>query len=264
MAEKDPAALPRKNVVEYLSQFKDRAYRIDIYKRVVYMMVGFLLIGYSNVMSLNAGLGMNSWGSFFVGVSNHTPFTMGQVTQLFTLLFIIMNLFFHIYPMLGTLCDMFFVGYFIDFFNASGLVPSPTSLPLQILWCLLSVVVLGVGIGIYMNANLGSGPRDGLMMGLYQRFHINVKYVRIAMDAFALVLAFLLGGPIGIGTIIITFGLGYVVERALLAFELPFRWDNLRYLITKLHKIKPGEKVPEEVSYKKETAEEEEEEQKAC
>ncbi len=231
------------NPKEMIMKFKDKEYTKHFIIRFSIMVFGFFLIGLANVMGRNSALGMNSWGAFFVGISDHTPFTLGQVNQLVTLLFILINIFFfRIYPMLGTLCDMIFVGSFIDLIDYTGLVPYPEALWSQTLLCLLSVVVLGFGIGLYMATHLGSGPRDGLMLGLNKTYKIKIRNIRIAMDATALIGGFLLKGPIGLGTVIIVFGLGFVLERTLLAFEYPIKKHNLRYLYCRLEKEMPEEK----------------------
>ena len=97
----------------------------DYLVRALIALGSFFLIAVSNVMSLYADLGTKPDNSLYVGISGHTGLTVGQASQIFTFSIIVINLFFKIYPALGTLMDMFFVGYFMDLVMAMGWIPQP-------------------------------------------------------------------------------------------------------------------------------------------
>ena len=205
---------------------------LDYLKRSLIALASFCLIAISNVMSLNADLGARPDNSLYVDISNHTGLTVGQASQIFTLAIIVINLFFRIYPALGTLMDMFFVGYFMDWIMALGWLPMPVTLLGKLVLLVLSVPVLAIGVGLYMNMKIGEGPRDGLMLALSEKYHWKISTVRVSIDVLLLAFAFLLGGPIGIGTVLLAVLPGFFVERALKAFVYPFKKEYLKAFFT--------------------------------
>ena len=125
-------------------------------------------------------------------------------------------------PGLATLANMYFVGVFIDQIMIWGLLPTPGNLLEQFAMLFLSIALIGVASLLYLRVRLGAGPRDGLMMGLVRRLDRPVSHVRGALEVTVLVIGYLLGGPVGIGTVINAFGLGVSVQ---LAFKIG-RYDR--------------------------------------
>ncbi len=168
-------------------------------------------------MTLYADLGMAPWGVLQVGLTRYTSLTFGQVSQVVGLAVLVLGWLLGFPPGLGTVMNMYFVGYFMDLIMAYGLVPTPGNLPGQLALLVGGILVLGAASYMYLSPRLGAGPRDGLMMGLVQRLGRPVYQVRAAIEVTVLVLGYLLGGPVGVGTIITAFTTGYAVQ---LAFRL--------------------------------------------
>jgi len=185
--------------------------------RMPSLLGGLLLFSAGVVANLHAGLGMMPWGVLNVGIERMTPFTLGEVSQVVGLVVLFLGWLLGFPPGFGTFANMYVVGVSIDWIIASGLIPIPVALHWQFGLLLLSVAFLGMGTLLYVRVGLGAGPRDGLMMGLVKKTGRPVSTIRGAIEITVLVIGYLLGGPVGIGTVISAVTLGYSVQ---LAFRL--------------------------------------------
>jgi len=183
-------------------------------RRLPGLFVGLFFFALGIVMTLYADLGMAPWSVLQVGLTRYTPLTFGQVSQVVGLAVLVLGWLLGFPPGFGTVMNMYFVGYFMDLIMAWGLVPLPRSLPGQLALLMGGILVLGAASFMYLNPRLGAGPRDGLMMGLVQRLGRPVYQVRGAIEVTVLVLGYLLGGPVGVGTLITAFTTGYAVQFA--------------------------------------------------
>ena len=168
-------------------------------------------------MTLYADLGMAPWGVLQVGLAKNTSLTFGQVSQVVGLAVLVLGWLLGFPPGFGTVMNMYFVGYFMDLIMAWGIVPTPGSLQGKLALLMGGILVLGAASYLYLSPKLGAGPRDGLMMGLVQRLGRPIYQVRGAIEVTVLVLGYALGGPVGVGTLITAFTMGYSVQ---LAFRL--------------------------------------------
>jgi uncharacterized membrane protein YczE len=160
---------------------------------------------------------MGPWGVLSVGLTNHTHLTLGQISQVIGLMVLIIGWYLGFPPGFATIMNMIFIGFFIDLIINSGIFPQPTMIYSQFLMLFFSIICLGIGSLFYLSPKLGAGPRDGLMMGLVQRFDRPVGEIRTTMEIIVLILGYLLGGPVGIGTLISALTVGYAIQ---LAFKL--------------------------------------------
>lgn len=157
---------------------------------------------------------MAPWGVLNVGIAIHTHLSLGQVTQVIGLIVLLIGWGFGFPPGFGTLMNMYFVGFFIDVIMRERLIPQPKSFLEQIVLLVFGVVILSVGSLFYLSPKLGAGPRDGLMMGLVQRYNRSVGEIRSVIEIIVLIIGYLLGGPVGIGTLISALTVGYAVQLA--------------------------------------------------
>lgn len=175
---------------------------------------GLFLFAAGVVANLYSGLGMSPWGVLNVGLANILPLTLGQVSQLIGLVVIVIGWVLGFAPGFGTLANMYFIGLFIDLIIEWNVIPTPNSPLEQFLLLFASIAVLGAGSYFYMHVQLGAGPRDGLMVGFMRRLNRSVAYVRGAIEVSVLVVGYLLGGPVGIGTVLTALTVGYSVQLA--------------------------------------------------
>ena len=178
------------------------------------LFLGLFLFAAGLVANLNSGLGMSPWGVLTIGLTNHVSLTFGQVSQLVGLVVMAIGWILGFSPGMGTLANMYFIGLFIDLIIAWGLMPVPNGLVLQFAMLSVSIVLIGVGSYFYMWVRLGTGPRDGLMMGFVRRLDYPVAAVRGTLEVTVLAIGWLLGGPVGVGTVINAFTLGLSVQTA--------------------------------------------------
>jgi uncharacterized membrane protein YczE len=176
----------------------------------IQIMGGFLFFAAGVVSLLKADLGMSPWGVFHVGVTHHLPLTLGRISQLVGLAIIIFSLLLGIYPGIGTVLNMFFIGLFIDLINPY--VPYVTGHLSQAVMVGIGVLLVGIGSGLYINANLGAGPRDGLMLGLSKKTGKSIRLIRNSIEISVLVIGFFLGGPVGLGTVVFALTIGPAVQ----------------------------------------------------
>jgi uncharacterized membrane protein YczE len=183
---------------------------VTFLKRLPSLFIGFFLFGCGIVANLQSNLGMMPWGVLHVGLARVTPLTIGQANQLVGLLVLGVSWALGFAPGLGTVANMLFIGFFVDRILTWNVIPLQTELPGQLV--VVSVVLLGVASLFYLRVQLGAGPRDGLMLGLVTKLDVPVAYVRATIEITVLVLGFIMGGPVGIGTAVIALAVGYSVQ----------------------------------------------------
>jgi uncharacterized membrane protein YczE len=187
-------------------------------------------------MILYADLGMSSWGVFQIGLMNVFGLTFGQASQIVGLGVLILGWFLGFPPGFGTVMNMYFIGYFIDKIIWWGIIPRYESLAFQLALLVGGMAMIGVASYFYLNPKLGAGPRDGLMIGLVQKLNRPVSQVRGGIEVVVTVLGYIMGGPIGIGTIITAFSIGYFIQVAfkLGKYDRKARHINLYELVKRL------------------------------
>jgi uncharacterized membrane protein YczE len=176
----------------------------------VQIIAGLFVFASGIVFILKSNLGMGPWSVFHVGITHHVHLTLGRVSQIVGFIIIVGSLLLDIYPGIGTILNMVLIGFFIDFVNFY--VPYMEALPFQIGVLTLGIVLMGLGSGLYINSNLGAGPRDGLMLGLHKKTQKSIRLIRNSMEVTVLVTGFFLGGPVGIGTVAFALAIGPVVQ----------------------------------------------------
>jgi uncharacterized membrane protein YczE len=120
-------------------------------------------------------------------------------------------------PGIGTLANVIVIGSVTNV--ALALLPTPSGVVLQLAFMLGGVVTIGLASGLYLAADLGAGPRDGLMTGIHHRFGFSISRSRTAVELAALIAGFLLGGTIGLGTVVFALGIGPIVQFFLGIFD---------------------------------------------
>lgn len=184
--------------------------------RYLLMLIGLTLLGGAIAISAQAELGVSAWTVFHIGVAKRIGWTQGQVTQMVGLLIVVSSyLLGRIKPAPATLFNMVLVGRIVDIFTAGNLIPMPTSVGQQYVYLVSSVILTAAGCALYISAGLGAGPRDGLMLALTQRSGLRIGVVRNSIEIGVVLVGWLLGGPVGVGTLLFAFAIGPVLELSL-------------------------------------------------
>ena len=181
------------------------------------ILAGSIFFAMGVVAMLNADLGMNTWAVLDVGIQNHTGQSLGTITQITGFMALGVGWLLGFPPGYATIISIFFMGNAIDLLIRLQLMPHPSLLILRILLIFSSAVFFGVGSLLYVKPELGAGPRDSLMMGLIKKMSLPVAYIRIGLELVVIVVGYLLGGPVGIGTLLSAVLVGYAVQ---IAFKL--------------------------------------------
>ena len=168
-------------------------------RRLLQLFAGLLLYGISDSMLLLAGLGVDPWDVLHQGLSRRTGIPTGTWAIIVGALVLLAWIPLRQRPGLGTLCNVIVIGAVIDAMLA--LVAPPHSLPIRAAVMVSGVVLNGMATGLYIGAGLGPGPRDGLMTGFAARGH-SLRMVRTAIEATVLLAGWLLGGTVGVGTVV--------------------------------------------------------------
>ncbi|AXL12329.1 hypothetical protein DXT68_09385 [Microbacterium foliorum] len=183
--------------------------RRDLLERLVQLLVGLFLYGVALGLMVHGGIGVAPWDVLALGVAGQTGIGYGTVTVLVSILVLALWIPLRQRVGLGTLLNALLVGPSADL--ALVLIPEPPSVWIGAPMFLAGLVLLAFATGLYIAADFGPGPRDGLMTGLVRRTGWPVWLVRTLIEGSVLLIGFLLGGPVGVGTVLFAFGVGPLV-----------------------------------------------------
>jgi uncharacterized protein len=191
-----------------------RFYKEMIIRWSVFIL-GLMTLALGVALTIKAkDLGIGPWDVFHYGLFKQFGLTIGtwSIIAGFVVIGISVLLTKKI-PQLGTFVNMVLIGLFIDLFIL--ILPAPTHIVAQVIVFVTGIIVLAYGIGLYIAADVGAGPRDSLMLAICERTNWSVSWVRGGLEITVLILGWLLGGPVGVGTVLIAFSLGPLVEISL-------------------------------------------------
>lgn len=176
---------------------------------------GLIVMGLGIALTVKGQrFGVGAWDVLHIGLFKQLGLSIGIWSIIMGVLIItIASIGLRQFPQIGTFANMTTVGIFIDFFN--WIIPDPHTFTIQLITFIFGVILLGVGGGIYISARLGAGPRDTLMLLGVEKFGCSITVARTVMEVSVAIIGFLLGGPIGIGTVIMAFVLGPIMQFSL-------------------------------------------------
>ncbi|MCY8858943.1 YczE/YyaS/YitT family protein [Bacillus atrophaeus] len=196
--------------------------------RWTFYFIGLLILSFGISLTIEGkALGISPWDAFHYGLFQRFGLTIGQWAIIIGAIIVCLtSVFTKALPKIGAILNMVLIGIFIDFFNI--LLPEPSTYTASVIVFSLGVLLIGYGVGVYVSAGLGAGPRDSLMMLISEKTGWNVQWVRNGIELTILAVAWGMGGPIGIGTIIIA-----ILTGLILRFSLPQSTQLLRYMLMK-------------------------------
>ncbi len=180
---------------------------------MLYLLLGLGLFGLGEALLVSAGLGVSPWTVFAEGVTLRTNWSLGFATLVISLLVLALWIPLRQVPGIGTIANAIVIAAVLQF--VLPMLPVPRTLPWQLATCVSGVLITGIGGAIYLIANLGPGPRDGLMTGLQRVTGYPIAGVRSALEVSVVGIGWLLGGTAGLGTVLFAFGIGPSVACAL-------------------------------------------------
>lgn len=182
-----------------------------LYKRIFVFILGSILMGLGVSIATLGEKGTDSFSTLAIGISNYTPFTIGQASFALTLFLVFVTLFIDRSQIsVGTILNPLILGVSTDLFL---LLFRKMDLSNSLLVSLLGTLIIGVGIGVYTAANFGKGAYDAITFSLTENLHFKLRYIRLIGDLLFIISGFLLGADVGLATLISIFFIGVVIEK---------------------------------------------------
>ena len=183
--------------------------RRDLVERLVQLLVGLFLYGVALGFMVRGSIGVSPWDVLALGLAGQTGIGYGIMTVLVSIVVLVLWIPLRQRLGLGTVLNALLVGPSADL--ALAVIPQPDSVWIGAPMFVFGMLLLAVATGLYIAADFGPGPRDGLMTGLVGRTGWPVWLVRTLIEGGVLLIGFLLGGPVGVGTVLFAFGVGPLI-----------------------------------------------------
>lgn len=187
-------------------------------RRYGQLLFGLWLFGASVALLVRADLGLDPWDVFHQGVSDRTGLSIGVVVVAASVAVLALWVPLRQRPGVGTVANVVLVGASLD--ATLAVLPAPPDLSLRVVFLLAGIVGNAAATGLYIGAGLGPGPRDGLMTGLAAR-GVSIRVARTGIEAAVLVVGWLLGGTVGVGTVAYALAIGPLAHAFIPLFAIP-------------------------------------------
>lgn len=184
---------------------------------VIMLITGLFFFGLGEAIIIGSGSGVSPWTVLAQGISIRTDLSVGTTTFLISIGILIFWIPLKQVPGIGTILNAIIIASTIDL--TLPYLPQPNDTYLKLLQVCIGIFVVGLGSGIYLISNLGPGPRDGLMIGLQKQTGTSIPLIRTILELSAVISGWLLGGVVGIGTVLFVFGIGPCVGIGLTLVE---------------------------------------------
>lgn len=186
-------------------------------RRLVQLYIGLLIYGLGGALQVRSGLGLDPWDVFHQGVSRHVGLAIGTVLILVGAAVLLLWIPLRQMPGLGTISNVILIGVSMNF-NLQWL-PHVHAPGWRIFDMVVGIVIGGLATGMYIGAHFGPGPRDGLMTGLARRTGRSIRLTRTCLEVTVLAVGWLLGGTVGVGTVLYAMAIGPLAQYFMRVFE---------------------------------------------
>ncbi len=206
-----------------MARFSEAKWRDDgamarrrLLRRLGQLYVGLWLYGLSAALQVRSGLGLDPWDVLHQGIARHVGLAIGSVLIIVAVAVLLLWIPLRQRPGLGTLSNVVLIGVALNV--SLQMLPGTHVLAVRIALMLGGVLLCGIATGMYIGADFGPGPRDGLMTGLARRTGRSIRLVRTGMEVSVLAIGWLLGGTVGVGTVVFAVCIGPLAQRSLRIF----------------------------------------------
>ncbi|NJD11984.1 MAG: hypothetical protein FIB01_16580 [Gemmatimonadetes bacterium] len=193
--------------------------RRRLWLRAGELLLGLALWGLATALMVKSGLGLGPWDAFHVGLHLQTGLSIGAATIVTAALILAVTLVMRVRPGVALVVNTVMIGVFVDLFLP--LVPASSSLLGASAYFAAALLLGGLATGLYIGAGFGQGPRDALMLALHERTGWSVRRARGVLEAAVLAAGWLMGGRVGVGTIVYALAIGPAVQWGLALFAQP-------------------------------------------
>ena len=190
-------------------------------KTLVYLIFGLILFGLGETLLVTANIGVSPWFVLHQGISSRTGYSIGVTTFIVSIIVLFIWIPLRQKPGIGTILNTIIISIVIDL--SLPHLPHPEIFILQLFQVIIGVLIIGLGSGFYLIANLGPGPRDGLMIGTQKITNLSISVIRTLIELTVVAIGWYLGGIIGIGTVIYALGIGPFVSFGLFFVKKYFK-----------------------------------------
>jgi uncharacterized membrane protein YczE len=187
-------------------------------RRVLQLYIGLLLYGVAGALQVRSGLGLDPWDVLHQGLSRHVGLAIGTFVIIVGAALLLLWIPLRQRPGIGTISNVVLIGVSMN--AALMWLPPVHQTPWRITDMLAGVLLCGVATGMYIGANLGPGPRDGLMTGLARRTGRSIRLTRTILEVAVLAAGWLLGGTVGVGTVVFALAIGPLVHVFMPIFDV--------------------------------------------
>ena len=187
-------------------------------ERLIRCVAGLACFGTGIAFFVRSELGVPPWDVFHQGISQHTGLGLGTVLIIVAFFVLLLWIPLRLRPGLGTLLNAIEIGLVENV--AQDLIPQTDNIAIRIAFMVAGLCIIAAGSGLYIGAEFGSGPRDGLMLGLNMRLGVSVRAARTFVEITVMIIGIFLGGHIGVGTFVFALGIGPMVQITLRLFKM--------------------------------------------
>lgn len=187
---------------------------------LAFLVVGLTVFGLGEALLINAGIGVSPWTVLAEGTSNVSGWSIGLSAFVVSVAVLLAWIPLRQSPGIGTVANAVIISLTLEF--SLPYIPSPDGTFLQLVQVIAGILIVGIGSAIYLIANLGPGPRDGLMTGLQRVTGYPIGWVRSSIEITVVIAGWLLGGTVGVGTVMFALLIGPTVSACLFGFQRVF------------------------------------------
>jgi len=180
---------------------------------LIFLVFGLFLFGLGESLLITSSAGVGPYTVLAQGISNLSGWSIGLSTFVISIFVLLMWIPLKQKPGMGTILNAFIIALTLEF--SIYYLPYPETYLMQILQVVVGVLIIGIGSGFYLIANLGAGPRDGLMIGLQKKTNLPIYSIRTIIEVSVVIVGWIMGGVVGLGTAIFAFGVGPSVALGL-------------------------------------------------
>lgn len=219
---------------------------MSLLKRLVYLFLGTFVLGVGIVMTMKANLGYAPWDVFHRGISDSIGMSIGNVSIVTSLGICVIVILLGEKLGFGTIINIFAIGIYIDLLLPLKLIPEMQKFVPGLIMLILGLFLCAIGSYLYIASAFGAGPRDSLMVALERKTNLSVGLSRGIIEVTVCFIGWLLGGPVGIGTVISAFGVGACVQMvfSIVKFEATsVKHETLDVTYKHLKEIKSSKSV---------------------
>ncbi|QIM63653.1 hypothetical protein A1D29_10310 [Pasteurellaceae bacterium Orientalotternb1] len=208
--------MSRKSPIPQMPWAAEHQWQIRRFSLIV-ISIAMAIMGISEGLLVLANFGSSPWTVFSQGISVQTGLSIGVVIAIVSVIVLLLWIPLKLRFGLGTVLNVIIIALFVDL--TVYYLPAPTALFERCLFMVFGILFFGIGTTFYLSCQLGAGPRDGLMVGICQRYGWRIGLVRTTLEVTVCLLGFLLGGTVGISTVAFALGVGWIIQGTAHVFQ---------------------------------------------